>query len=141
MASCSSWASTTTSAVGGNLTLQSVKLIDPATALSSEPENLPEQAGRGFVRFPVAAGVQATLEAEYTGTQFCQDPDTGQDVELDDGTWFNAGLSKLWRLGRGGFGQNLQTSVRAQNLGNTTLYDQCGLPRPGRILRFQVRVF
>jgi len=76
--------------VGGNVTLKSVNLTDPETALSREPENLPEQAARASLRFPVPYGVRGTVEAEYAGTQFCQDLDTGQDVELDDGTWLNA---------------------------------------------------
>lgn len=127
--------------LGGDLTLQTVELTDPGTAVSTEPENVPEQAGRAYVRLPLAAGVRGTAEAEYTGAQFCQDPSTGEDVELDGGTWLNAALSKVWRLGRGGQGRNVETSVRADNLGDTALYDQCGLPRAGRLFRFQVRIF
>jgi iron complex outermembrane receptor protein len=127
--------------LGGDLTLQAVELTDPETALSTEPENLPEQEGRLWVRAPLAAGVSGRAEAEYIGAQFCQDVDTGQDVELDGGTWLNAVLSRVWRLGRGGTGRNVETSLRGENLTGTALYDQCGLPRPGRIFRFQVRVF
>jgi iron complex outermembrane receptor protein len=128
--------------VGGELTLQSVDLVDPTTSTSPEPENVPERMGSAFVRLPVAAGVTTTLEAEYTGPQFCIDPDSGQDVRLDGGSWFNAILSKVWSLSpRGGAGRSLETSVAGLNLSNTALYDSCGLPRAGRLLRFQVRVF
>lgn len=124
--------------LGGEVTLQRVELTDPATASSTEPENLPETMGSMNLHLPVGAGVTATAEAEFTGAQFCQDPDTGTDVELSGGTWLNAGLGKVWR-GRGG--RNVETRISASNLTDTALYDQCGLPRHGRLLRFQVRVF
>lgn len=128
--------------LGGDLTLQSVTLTDPGTALSSEPENMPEREGRAYLTFPLVAGIAATAEAEYTGPQFCQDPDSGQDVELDGGTWLNASLSKVWDIsGSRNIAQRMETRVSASNLGDTALYDQCGLPRSGRLLQVQVRVF
>ncbi len=124
--------------VGGELTLQSVSLSAPASpGRSTRPENLPEQIANAYVRVPIFGGISATGEAEYTGAQFCQDPDSGADVELESGTWLNAVFSKVW----GGGGRNVRTSVSATNLSDTALYDQCGLPRPGRLLRFQVQVF
>jgi len=126
----------------GDLTLQKVDLIDPGTALSSEPENMPESMGRARLTLPLLEGFVGTAEAEYTGPQFCQDPDTGADVELDGGTWLNGILSRVWRVGTSSGGvRRLETSVSAQNLGDAALYDQCGLPRAGRLFRFQLRVF
>jgi hypothetical protein len=83
------------------------------------------------------SGLFTTFEAEYTGSQFCIDPNSGQDVELDGGSWFNALVSKMWSLG----GRRLETTASALNLSNTALYDACGLPRAGRLFRFQMRVF
>ena len=125
--------------IGGDLTLQSVELTDPGTAASSEPENLPEQLGRAWGRYTMPLGVWVQGEAEYTGSQFCQDPDSGEDVELDAGTWINASVGRAWRVLGGG--RRLETIVSGANLADTSLYDQCGLPRAGRLLRLQVRVF
>ena len=125
--------------VGGDLTLQTVELTDPNTRVSREPENLPTRSGGIHVAFPLVAGVTARGEAEYTGSQFCQDPDTGADVELDGGTWWNALVSRVWRPDRGLRG--VEASVAIDNVANTALYDQCGLPRPGRLLRLQLRLF
>ncbi len=129
--------------VGGDLTLQNVDLIDPGAAASTRPENMPEQTGRLWARVPVASGFDANLEAEYTGAQYCQDPDSGADVRLDGGTWLNAALSRIWNLGGRGSagGRRLETRISADNLADTALYDQCGIPRMGRLLRFSVRVF
>jgi len=127
--------------LGGDLTLQSVELTDPGTATSMEPENVPEEKGSVYGILPIAGGARGRLEAEYTGTQFCQDPDTGADVELDDGVWYNARVSKTWRAGGALGGRRIETSFDGVNLADTALFDQCGLPRQGRLLRFQVRVF
>lgn len=128
---------------GGDLVLQSVTLVDPANAVSSRPENLPGASGSAYLRFPVAGGLSASAEARYTGAQFCQHPDTGADVELEGGTWLNADLGRTWTVApsRGGRFSRLDTRISVDNLADTALYDQCGLPRPGRLLRFQVRLF
>jgi len=128
--------------VEGDLTLQKVELMDPETSLSSEPENMPEQMGRARVSFPLVAGLSGVAEAEYTGSQFAQHPDTGQDVELNGGVWWNGMLRRVWDLPVGsGIARRLETSVSLQNLLDTTIYDQFGLPRAGRLFRFQLRVF
>jgi outer membrane receptor protein involved in Fe transport len=128
--------------VGGEITLQSVELTDPATLVNTEPENVPERSGSAYLGLPVVAGLSTTLEAEYTGSQFCIDPDSGQDVRLDGGSWFNATISKVWPWrGGAGTGRSVETSVSASNLTDTALYDACGLPRAGRLLRLQLRVF
>lgn len=128
--------------VGGDLMLQSVDLTDPGTGTSVEPENMPERAGTAWVRFPLTAGIDARAEAEYTGPQFCQDPDSGRDVELGGGTWVNAALTRVFALSDArSLGRRLEARVSASNLGDTALYDQCGLPRAGRLLQFQVRVY
>jgi len=129
-------------ALDGDFTLQKVDLIDPETTVSSEPENMPERMGRVRLGFPLWAGVQGAAEAEYTGPQFCQHPDTGADVELEGGTWLNGVLSRVWTLrALSGMMQRLETLVSVDNLGGTALYDQCGLPRAGRLFRFQMKVF
>ena len=103
---------------------------------------MPEREGRAYLTFPLVAGIAATAEAEYTGPQYCQDPASGQDVELDGGTWLNASLSRVWDIsGSRSVAQRMETRVSASNVGDTALYDQCGLPRAGRLLQVQVRVF
>ncbi len=129
--------------LGGDITLQAVDLIDPSTAASTKPENLPERSGSVFARFPLIAGISAGAETEYTGAQFCQDPDTGADVKLKGGSWLNAMLSKVFSMPATGAGMLSRVEARASidNVADTALYDQCGLPRPGRLLRFEVRLF
>jgi len=130
-------------ALSGDLTLQTVHLVDPTTTVSTRPENLPELEWGLEAMLPIRADLSASLGARYTGSQFCLDPDTGGDRRLDPGAWINARLSKSWSLGSGGAGpfSGLETSVFAENLGDTALFDQCGLPRAGRVVGAQVRVY
>ncbi len=123
--------------VGGEATIQAVQLTDPSTQVNTNPENVPERFGSAYLRLPVGGGFRTTLEADYTGSQYCIDPDSGADVKLDGGTWYNALLTRVWSLGSG---RRLETTVSGLNLSNTALYDACGLPRSGRLFRFQLRV-
>ncbi len=128
--------------VGGDVTLQSVRLTDPQTLVNTRPENVPERSGSVHLRLPLGAGTVATTEVEYTGAQFCIDPDSGEDVRLGGGSWLNAALSKVWPVStRGGSTRTIETTVSGMNLTDTALYDSCGLPRAGRLLRFQVRIY
>jgi len=130
-------------ALGSDLMLQSVKLTDPAAGTTNRPENLPKAFGSVYGRVPIAWGISAAAEARVTGSQFCLDPGTGLDSRLAGGTVFNGELTRPWRIrssARGLF-STLETRLTVQNAGNVALYDQCGLPQPGRVLGFQVRVF
>ncbi len=123
-----------------DLTLQNVELRDPASTTSREPENLPELFGSAHVRFPLVLGIGARAEARYMGSQFCLDPDTGGDRELAAGTFWNADVSRAFAF-RGNPFSRVEVRAGVDNLGDTAVYDQCGLPQPGRLFRFQVRVF
>lgn len=129
--------------VGADLTLQTVDLIDPSTAVKSEPENQPEAFGGVDVRFPLAFGFTAGTRAEYTGRQYCIDLATGDDSRLDAGTRFGSDITRSWNVRAAGSGwlTRIETRLAADNVGDVATYDQCGLPRPGRVLRFEVRLF
>lgn len=129
--------------LGGDLLLQTVELLDPGTSDSTEPENLPELEWGLEGRLPFGPGLEATLGTRYTGSQFCLDPDTGGDRELDGGARIDAGLAKSFSFGSGRTAafSGLEVSAFAENIGDIALYDQCGLPRPGRLVGVQVKLF
>lgn len=129
--------------VGGDLSLQSVELIDPNAGASREPENQPAIFGSLNARFPLVAGLRGIAEARYTGRQFCVDLDSGGDRRLDAGTHLNAELAREWRLRPTGapWLSRLETRASVDNIRDTAIYDQCGLPQAGRLLRFQLRLF
>ncbi|HEX8210033.1 MAG TPA: TonB-dependent receptor [Longimicrobium sp.] len=128
-------------ALAGDLTIQSVDLTDTAAGATHRPENLPELFGHAEARFPLALGLRATAEADYTGDQFCIHPGTGDDARLNAGTQINLSLSKTWALRATSWLRRLEARVAADNVGDATRYDQCGLPQPGRLIRFQIQLF
>ncbi|HSL72587.1 MAG TPA: TonB-dependent receptor, partial [Longimicrobiales bacterium] len=129
--------------VSGDLTVQSVDLTDPTAGVTNRPENLPEVFGRISTAFPLFAAIQGRIEAGYIGDQFCIDPGTGADHELDAGTDVNVDLARTFTLRPRGASwfSRIETRISADNVGDTARYDQCGLPQPGRLIRFQVRLF
>ncbi|HET9275072.1 MAG TPA: TonB-dependent receptor [Gemmatimonadales bacterium] len=127
--------------LGADFTLQSVSLTDPDAGITNRPENLPELFGSLYGRARLGWGLEAGAEARYTGSQYCLHPATGVDTRLSGGAVVNGELARQWQLRRaGGLFQRLETTLSAFNAGNAALYDQCGLPQPGRLVRFQVRV-
>jgi iron complex outermembrane receptor protein len=127
--------------VGGDLTLQSARLTDTQASTTNEPENLPALFGAIHGSAPVALGLTAALEARFTGSQSCIDPGTGEDRTLSGGTVLNGELVRPWRIGRRGVFSTLEARLGVLNAGNLALYDQCGLPEPGRVIHLQFRLF
>lgn len=129
-------------ALSGDLMLQTVKLVDPGTSASTEPENLPSVEWSLRANAPFGSGFSASAGLRYTGAQFCLDPDSGGDRELDGGAWLSAGIAKSFSFGsRVASFSGVEISAFGENLGDVALYDQCGLPRPGRLFGAQVSVF
>jgi len=128
--------------VGGDLTLQSVDLTDTDAGVTHRPENLPEVFGSLHASVALPLGFHVTTQARFTGSQYCIDPGTGQDVRLGGGTIVGAEVGRTWwNAGRERWFGRFDTRLAVDNLGDVALYDQCGLPQAGRLLRFQVRVF
>lgn len=128
-------------ALSGDLTWQQVDLTDTRAGVTNRPENLPELYGSARAGVPVALGVRAMAEAVYTGSQSCIDPGTGRDATLGAGTVLNGELSRVWHIRPTGLLARLEGRIALDNIGNLALYEQCGLPGPGRLLRVQVRLF
>ncbi len=125
----------------GDMTLQKVELKDTAS-VSKEPENMPERVARLRAGWELGGGASLFAEADYLGDQFAQHPDTGADVLLEGAVVWNLGVRKDWRLPMAsGMVRRLETALYVDNLSNTLRYDQFGLPQPGRLVRFEARVF
>jgi len=117
-----------------DVTLQSVDLTDTEEQVTNRPENLPEVLGNVRVSVPLVADFKAAANAHYTGSQFCIDPGTGEDRELEAATRLDAELSRAFHVG----GRAFEARVSVDNVTDDAIYDQCGLPQPGRLLRFQL---
>jgi len=120
-----------------DVTFQSVDLIDTEAQVTNRPENLPEVLGNVRVSLPLIASVNAAANAHYSGSQYCIDPGTGADRELSAATRLDAELSRTFQFGAG---RRVEARVSVDNLTDDAIYDQCGLPQPGRVLRFALKL-
>ena len=116
--------------------LQRVRLEDPAvTGTERRPENQPEFQLGADAGFPVARLFQARLSLDHSGSQYCVNPDLGRNQRLAAQTVGGAGVEKAWSVASGLWSQ-LVASLHVDNVTDSAAYDQCGLPQPGRTLRF-----
>ena len=125
----------------GDVLAQHVRVYDDSASAERRPEHQPETRAALEVGVPLPAAVRASVAGRYTGAQYCVHPDTGGQVRLDAQTDANLALERSWTLGRSaGVFRSLRTALALDNATNATVYDQCGLPQPGRTLRLVIQL-
>jgi iron complex outermembrane receptor protein len=65
-------------------------------------------------------------------------PDVGGQETLDPSGRLDLLVSRQWSFG--GALRRLQVTLALDNVTDGAVYDQCGLPQPGRMLRLQFRL-
>lgn len=129
--------------VSADLLLQRVRAQDAMGGAFGGPprhvEHQPEIRGSAVVGAPLLAGLRGVLGIRHTGRQFCQHPDQGELVELSAQAAGHLAVTREWRGTRGRLG-TIRALVAVDNLSDATVYDQCGLPQPGRAVRVGVEL-
>ncbi|HUE77171.1 MAG TPA: TonB-dependent receptor [Longimicrobiales bacterium] len=127
------------------LTVQDVEAIvrEDGASVPVRAEYEPEMAGGVGGTFPLPLRLEGDVEVEVVGRQYCATPVNEQEIysELDASTRADLEVARSFRLGQriAGF-ERVGMELAVENLTDSAIYDQCGLPRPGRTLRLQVRV-
>lgn len=126
-------------ALEAELTLQDVQAI-AAGGESVRAEYQPEIAGGLGGTAPLLAGVELGAELQYLGQQYCVAPVPGEEsyLELDPSARGDVQIARTFLLP--GRGRRLGVELAADNVTDGAIYDQCGLPQPGRTLRLQLRL-
>jgi iron complex outermembrane receptor protein len=78
--------------------------------------------------------------ARHVGTQYCLNGETGNEMTLPSRTTTDLALERRFTVRSSGPFSWLRTVLALDNVGNTAIYDQCGLPQPGRTLRFMMTI-
>jgi iron complex outermembrane receptor protein len=132
-----SWSATE---LGGNVTWQNVRLTDELRpARQSRAEYQPELFGSVHLTAPLLAGFRGRASVDLVGRQFCVDPEQGMDTALTRTGHLDFLVSREWSLGN--WFRAVQASISFDNVTDSVVFDQCGLPRPGRLFRLQLRLF
>ena len=123
-----------------DLTLQSVDLQDPdAPEEQRRPEYQPAVSGSLELGLRVPLEIDTRVLVDHIGRRYCVNPDLGANEELAASTSMAFQLWRDWSL-RAGPLRRFRALAALENLTNATIYDQCGLPRPGRIFRVQLEI-
>ncbi|MFW6078457.1 MAG: TonB-dependent receptor [Gemmatimonadota bacterium] len=127
----------------GDLTLQRVRVHDPdaADAAAREVEYWPAVVGGLDVTARLPLELRGTAVAKYMGSQYCVVPSASEGgSELEPTTRVDMELRRSVSWDGGGPFDGVEAVVGLNNLTDTAIYDQCGLPQPGRTLRLQLRI-
>lgn len=122
--------------LNGDATIQRIRIVDvTANDQQRRAENNPEQRGRLELGVPLPANLRGFAVARYTGTQYCLNADTARLDELGARTATDVAVQRTFAVARSGPLRVLRALLSFDNVGNVAVYDQCGLPQPGRTLR------
>ena len=61
-------------------------------------------------------------------------------MKLDAATTFDLSAERSFTVRSSGLFRFLRTVLSLDNAANNAVYDQCGLPQPGRTLRFMMTI-
>ncbi|MGH7630155.1 MAG: TonB-dependent receptor plug domain-containing protein [Gemmatimonadales bacterium] len=136
------WSAPSGWSLTGDLLLQRIREDDPEG--EQQPEHQPEVRGRFGVTVPLPLGLRLLSDLRYVGRQYCVHPDLTTTVALAGQGEGDVGLERAWALrdagGAGRLLSALRATVSVDNVTDATVYDQCGLPRPGRTLRVAMQL-
>ena len=122
--------------LNGDATLQRITLYDQtANDLQRHAENNPERRGRLEIGVPLPGQIRAFATARYTGKQYCLNADSRREIELKGQAVSDFAVQRTFSVASSGPFRFLRTLLSFDNVGNAVVYDQCGLPQPGRTIR------
>ncbi|MGQ0766330.1 MAG: TonB-dependent receptor plug domain-containing protein [Gemmatimonadota bacterium] len=120
----------------GDALFQNINVIDrTANDAQRRPENNPESRGSVELGVPLPAGLRGLANVGFTGTQYCLNAETSSEIRLSAQAQSDLTLERAFRLAGSGVMRSLRALVSLDNVTDATVYDQCGLPQPGRTLR------
>jgi iron complex outermembrane receptor protein len=126
--------------LGADGTFQDVQLEDPAApAEQQHPEYQPWFFGSLGISAELPLELRGAARARHVAKRYCINPDLEAEVALDPDSWLDLELERGFRLGPGG--RPMRALLAIDNLTDSAVYDQCGLPQPGRLVRIQIQVY
>ena len=81
------------------------------------------------------------LDVHGTGSQKFVDLDSGAFSTLSPSLRLDLRLSRGFEIGAAGPWRRLEALIALENVGDQPIFDQAGLPQPGRTIRLQARLW
>jgi iron complex outermembrane receptor protein len=123
-----------------NLALQRVRGEDGEGA-AVELEYEPAVSGGVGIEAPLPGPAWIAAQAQFTGRQHYLDLDRGAFSALGSSARIDLRAGRRFGLGTSGPLGRLDAEVAIENVADRPVYDQAGLPQPGRTVRLQVRLW
>ena len=123
----------------GDLTVQNVDGFDVDGSVV-ELEYEPAISGKLGFEMPVYGKLNLGAEARYVGEQKCENPEIGGLQTLGSSKSFDFKIRRVFDVSRAGILSRLDASASVKNVTDSAIYDQCGLPQPGRLIQVQFRI-
>ncbi len=121
--------------LAGDALLQSISVFDQTdNDTEHHAENNPETRASIELGVPMPFQLRGIATARYTGTQYCINGDTGEDMTMAGATVTGIAFERRMSV-RSGLFSSVRALFALDNIGDSTVYDQCGLPQAGRTLR------
>ena len=125
----------------GDLTLQQALLIEDGSDVRTRPEYEPGVVGDFDLAMPVPGEFSLSGGYRFVGRQSCLNAESGSMDTLSRTHRFDLELRRFFAFeGRSALA-NVDALVSVTNLTDNAIFDQCGLPQPGRTFRVQLRLF
>ena len=121
--------------LNGDALFQRIDVFDQtANDALRHAENNPEVRGRLELGVPLPWQIRGFATARHTGRQYCLNADTQSEMTLRAATATDLSIQRSVSVTSGVF-RTLRTVLSFDNIGDAAVFDQCGLPQPGRTLR------
>jgi iron complex outermembrane receptor protein len=124
----------------GDVTLQRARIADETIASSAErtPEDVPEVFGSLVAVVPVSRAMDLQTRVRALGSTRCTNPDTNTLDTQRGAQALDLGVERRWSGTR--TWSRIAASLQLENVSDAAIYDKCGLPQPGRTVRFTLRL-
>ena len=83
--------------------------------------------------------MRAAADLRFVGVQSCENPESGGLQPLDSSRTLDLSIRRIFERVTRGWGR-LDASASVRNVTDSVVYDQCGLPQPGRLFQIQFRI-
>ena len=124
-----------------DVTLQQAWQIEDGSDLRTRPEYEPGVVGGFDMAVPVPGELSLSGGYRFVGSQFCLNAESASMDKLSRTHRFDLQLRRFFAFeGRSALA-NVDALVSVTNLTDNAIFDQCGLPQPGRTFRVQLRLF
>ena len=124
----------------GDVTIQDVTGIDQKGA-RVQLEYEPVITGRVGLETPLGDIFRASGNVRIMGSQMCENPEIGGLQSLSSSKMLDLRLRGFFRVHSGSSLSRVEAGVGLRNATDASVYDQCGLPQPGRTFQIQIRLW